>query len=361
MNQLFCSLPKTQEKILSPGISASRAEFIISTSRKWVNGTKLRYFFFDNENDGSILKSTGEFVTWKGTEAQKDVVRTAFATWKSLGIGLQFEEVTHKEDAQIRIGFMMGDGSWSYIGRDILNQHVSARTMNFGWDISVPDQANGIGTALHEIGHTLGLHHEHQSGNSGIVWDEEAVYRALEQPPNRWSREMTFENIIKKISSAEANGSTWDPDSIMEYPFEAGLILQPEGFKNGVFPPGTLSPQDIAWALKFYPGTPHMAPIALIPSQSINIAAQKEEQQDFCFTPTETRYYDLGTFGKTDNVMVLFEKGPNDELTYISGDDNASLDRGSNIRTKMFRGKEYVVKLRMYYRPDNEKASIMIW
>lgn len=357
----FCSLPKTQEKVLSPGISAARAAFILSISRKWVNGTKLRYFFFDNENDGSILEGTNTWVTWKGTNAQKDVVRSAFAAWKNLGIGLQFEEVAHKEDAQIRIGFMMGDGSWSYIGRDILNQGVSDRTMNFGWDISVSDQANGIGTALHEIGHTLGLHHEHQNARAGIVWDEEAVYNALGGPPNFWSRTTTYENIIKKISSFEANGSKWDPDSIMHYPFEAGLIKQPEGFQNGLFPPGTLSPLDIAWALKFYPPVAQHATSTLIPSQSMTIAAQKEEQQDFYFTPTETRYYNLQTFGKTDNIMALFEQDPNKELTFLSGDDNASLDRGSNIRIKLFRGKEYVIKLRMYYRTENEKAAIMIW
>ena len=361
MKQLFCSLPKIQEKILSPGISSARAALIINTSRKWVNGTKLRYFFFDNENDGSILEGTNIRVTWKGTEAQKDVVRRAFATWKNLGIGLHFEEVAHKEDAQVRIGFMQGDGSWSFIGRDILSQNVSERTMNFGWDISVPDQANGIGTALHEIGHTLGLFHEHQSNNAGIVWDEEAVFRALEQPPNNWSRPKTFENIIKKISSLEANGSKWDPDSIMEYPFEKGLIKQPAEFKDGLFPPGTLSPMDIEWTLKFYPPVSQLAASTIMISQSTTIAAQNEEQQDFYFTPTETRYYNLQTFGKMDNVMVLFEQGVNKELTYLTADDNGSLDRGSSIRIKLFRGKVYVIKMRVYYRTESEQASIMIW
>ena len=72
----------------------------------------------------------------------------------------------------------------------------------------------------HEIGHTIGFPHEHQNPNAGIVWDEEAVYRALGGPPNNWSRETTFHNIIRKIQPDRVQGSTWDPDSVMHYPFE---------------------------------------------------------------------------------------------------------------------------------------------
>ena len=54
--------------------------------------------------------------------------------------------------------------------------------MNFGWDLTQPGE---IDTAIHEIGHTLGFPHEHQNPHAGIVWDEEAVYAALAQPPNQ--------------------------------------------------------------------------------------------------------------------------------------------------------------------------------
>lgn len=357
----LCTPRKTQEKVLSPGITQKHKEFIINNRKKWVNGTRLKYFFFDNETDGSILEGTNTFVTWKGSDEQKQVVRDAFDIWKQLGIGLSFEEVFHKEEAQVRIGFMIDDGSWSYVGRDVLNISLSERTMNFGWDISVPDQINGIGTALHEIGHTIGLEHEHQSNNAGIIWNEEAVFRALEKAPNFWPRQKTFDNIIKKVSSQETKSSQWDPESIMQYPFEAGLILQPEKFQDGLFPPGTLSPLDIVWVHDTYPAVSQIAMSTLIPSQSVAIAAQKEQQQDFYFIPTETRYYDLQTFGKTDNVMVLFEQGKNKELTYLTADDNTSIDQGSKLRIKLFRGKEYVIKVRMIFKQDEEKASIMIW
>src|SRR5438105_2457871 len=81
------------------------------------------------------------------------------------------------------------------------------------------------------------------------------------QPPNSWSRAKTFHNILEKLSTQDVQGSAWDPDSIMEYEFEAGLIDEPEQYdEGGLRPPGTLSTADKTWALQWYPGnTPQPA------------------------------------------------------------------------------------------------------
>ena len=41
----------------------------------------------------------------------------------------------------------------------------------------------GLSTALHEIGHTLGLPHEHMSPFAGIEWDRNAVYSQFRSRP----------------------------------------------------------------------------------------------------------------------------------------------------------------------------------
>ncbi len=251
----YCSLPPVAPRELPAGMDPARVEAILVNESKWVNHTVLHYYFFDRETDGEHVfgaDGTSQWRPWTTDKAHQDVVRNAFDHWKAQGIGLEFVEVTSRDEAEIRVGFMEGDGAWSYLGRQILDRGVNERTMNFGWDLlRAPREAD---TALHEIGHTLGLPHEHQNPNAGIVWDEEKVYTTLGGPPNNWSRDKTQWNILRKIEPDTVQGSNWDPDSIMEYPFPAGLILQPEKYRTQPLRPGGgLSARDLSWVRAFYP------------------------------------------------------------------------------------------------------------
>ncbi|MDA9009629.1 matrixin family metalloprotease, partial [Alphaproteobacteria bacterium] len=167
-----CELPVVLDKTFPPGVYPDRMEAILVHQKRWANGTKLRYYLFPADEPG-LLRHSDETFSWvdfSGNQQSADAVRRAFQTWKNLGIGLDFEEVYHREEAEIRIGFLQGNGSWSYIGRDILSQSdPNQRTMNFGWQLS--NTGHAFDTALHEIGHTLGLPHEHQNPQAGIVWD----------------------------------------------------------------------------------------------------------------------------------------------------------------------------------------------
>jgi hypothetical protein len=119
----YCSMPVMLERELASDLPPFRTRLIRDNERKWVNGTVLHFCF---------LKSPS---TWRGTPAELDVVRQAFDAWKALEIGLEFREVESPDEAEIRIGFLRGDGAWSYVGRDVLDIGQSQRTMNFGWNI----------------------------------------------------------------------------------------------------------------------------------------------------------------------------------------------------------------------------------
>ena len=231
----FCNLPKVDRRPLPEGLNPIRERLIRVVEKKWANGTQLRYYFFDRPTDGGGR--------WKGPKKQQDVVRKAFKAWKDLGIGLEFREVDTREEAEIRIGFDQRDGSWSYVGRDIIDfaGDPNERTMNFGWDLTT---SYGWDTALHEIGHTLGFPHAHQNPFAGIDWDENAVYNYFSGPPNYWDRQTIDWNILRKLSPQEVEGSDWDPNSIMQYAFPAGMILHPEQYRNGLEPEPGLSQID---------------------------------------------------------------------------------------------------------------------
>jgi hypothetical protein len=174
---------------------------------------------------------------------QADAIREAFATWKGVGIGLRFQEIKQLSEAEVRIGYSLAEGSSaSAVGRQVLQVPLNEWTTVYGWDLTTP---YGRGTAIHELGHVLGMEHEHQNPFAGIKWHEQAVYDALAKPPNNWPRDTTYHNILEKLSKDQVQGSAWDPDSIMEYEFEPGLIDEPEQYDiNGLTPPGTLSSAD---------------------------------------------------------------------------------------------------------------------
>ena len=118
--QSVCHLKVIGDRPVPASASHGRLSLIRMLEKKWVNGTVLKYGFF--ESRGSRESSQFE-----------DLVRRGFAQWKELGIGLKFVE-TDLSEADVRVGFVQGDGSWSYVGRDIFKADKSERTMNFGCD-----------------------------------------------------------------------------------------------------------------------------------------------------------------------------------------------------------------------------------
>jgi astacin (peptidase family M12A) len=322
------------------------------------NGAPL--LLFDRDTDGSPVRlsdGSTRFVSWVGPEAQRKAVRDAFGEWKALGIGLDFREVTDRSEAEVRIGFDDTDGSWSYVGKDVLDVGANERTMNFGWDLTT---AYGRTTALHEIGHTLGMPHEHQNPFAGIVWNEEAVYAYFAGEPNNWPRETTFHNVLRKLDPQEVEGSLWDPDSVMEYHFGPGLIAQPEAHRDGIRPPGTLSPVDVAEVRGWYPPLDDDQLPELVPFRSVALQLAPAEQADFALKPPASRKYRIGSFGDSDVVMVLFEV-IDGQPRYVAGDDDSGEDRNALIEAKLFEGRTYVVRLRHYWSTASGGTAVMYW
>lgn len=343
-----CTLPRVPERTFGPDVSSYREGLILYIGKKWVNGTKLRYFLFQDP-------------PFKGIPSNEDLVRQGFEAWKEVGIGLEFEEVTNIEDAEIRIGFQRGDGSWSYVGRDVIDiPGRFERTMNFGWDLTQDPRGDGLDTPIHEIGHTLGFPHEHQNPFSGIVWDEEAVYREFEGPPNFWPRNQTFHNVLRKLNPAEVEGSDWDPDSIMHYGFGAGLIVDPAEYRNGLDPTDGLTETDKAEARKFYPPTDSRRYKKLKPLQVEFLSIDPGEQVDFVIEPERSDEYTIQTFGRSDVVMVLFED-VDGEFEFVAGDDDSGMGTNAQLSERLVRGRTYLLRIRLYLNYDSGDTAVMMW
>ncbi|MEU6669578.1 M12 family metallopeptidase [Streptomyces sp. NPDC046727] len=338
----YCAQPPRRIPALAPDLSLPRTRAILLNGAKWMNGTQVRYSFLDGADDGV-------------SKAWLTEVHNGFEEWEGVGIGLTFRAEDNPAEAEIRIAFA-DDGSWSYVGTDCLHIGAGQATMNFGWD---PTSPYGKATVRHEIGHSIGFCHEHQNPFAGIVWDEAALYAYMGGPPNNWPRETTFQNIVRKLSTDEVTGSTWDPTSIMEYGFGPGLIIRPEEYRNGIDSPLQLSDTDKKLVREWYPPlTPHMD--TLQPFQSAPLDLGSGQQTDYEVVPEKSQKFQFGTFGDADALMVLFEED-GENLRYLAGEDDSGQNRNGHFEVKLLQGRRYVLRVRMYSTWGSGNASVMYW
>ena len=347
-DRFLCGLAPRPPRVFDPSIDPGRSEAILVSDSKWVNGTTLRYCFLEDPP----------------VTADRQVVINAFQAWRDIPIGLQFQEVGDPGEAEIRITFDQDDGSWSTVGRDALLRPSTMATMNFGWQLS--GWTYGRDTAIHEIGHAVGLPHEHQNPMAGIVWDEPAVIADLAGAPNFWDEETTRWNILRKIAPDTVQGSAWDPNSIMHYAFGPGLIIEPPEFQVGLVPEPGFSARDLEWATKFYPPNPDGGLERLVPFESKSLDLAPGEQVNFSVVPDTTGWYQFGTFGSSDTVLVLFEEvttGPEESqgLRFRAGDDDSGSDRNAHFWAKLFKGQRYVLRLRLYWPGLAGRTAVMMW
>jgi len=343
----MCAQQPPVPVILPNDLSPSRALAIRIGAKKWVNGTVLHYYFLDRATAPK----------WAWIEDQKKIVRWAFDVWKQVGIGLSFVEVHDGSDAELLVGCLQDNRSWSYVGTDNLNpsNRDLGRTMNYGWDLTT---AWGKATAIHEIGHAIGLSHEHQNPNAGIVWNEEKVYAYFSGSPNNWPRATIYNNILLKLDPSEVEGSKWDPKSIMEYPFNPGLIIAPKPYDTeGVGENTTLSQSDVDWVKGWYPPTTQPASISVMHLERLDAAAG--QQRDYLFAPEATREYKIGTIGESDCRVVIFEIRDNEPRHLVSGDDSGS-ESNVAIKTKLVKGRKYLVRVRVNFVTSPDGVGLLI-
>lgn len=297
----------------------NRLRAVFEFRKRWITGSTLSVRFMG------------------GTQAQKDLVQQQ-ARWWTEHANLNFD-FNDAPNARIRIAFDGNDGAWSYVGTDALSIPLNRPTMNLGF--------MDRGTSAHEFGHAIGLGHEHQNPDGGIVWNEAQVIADLSGPPNNWSEAQIRHNVLNKYSADQVKGTEFDPESIMLYEFPSDWTVGGQATRGNE----VLSHVDSQFisSEEAYPGRTR-APVELdvidLAGQAASIGAAGEEDV-FTFEVDSSGMHTIETDGRTDVVMKLF--GPNSNTLMLAEDDDDGVGRNSKIEMNLTAGT-YFVQIRHYNR-----------
>lgn len=286
----------------------------------WLN-THIRYWFVQDYNYD---------------KRQADIVEWAFKSWEAFGIGIAFMPAESENEADIRIGFHFPHprAGMRYAARRTATRlgteamlpayRGDAFTMEFGWNLRT---AWGRATALHEVGHALGLIHEHQRMQDLPRIETPCAHRRfMDHNPARANEraamareaEANVSDVheLNVVNARSPSWQTWDVRSIMHYPMPERTIAKPsEYFYLGTPRNHTLSALDGERIRDVYPNIPPPTPVSLTVGTPHPIRVDATGQAVFKVTRPPTGTFTLRVESEDGSPLAI------DSLTAIFLED----------------------------------------
>jgi len=108
---------------------------------------------------------------------------------------------------------------------------------------------------------------------------------------------------------------------------------------------------------RFYPAGATAVPIAAMQLERLDAVAG--QQRDFVFEPDATREYTIQTMGASDCKVVVFEERDGTPRHLIGKDDSGE-ETNATIKTKMVKGRRYIIRVRIHYISSSQGVALLL-
>ncbi|WP_202842424.1 hypothetical protein [Luteimonas saliphila] len=218
---------------------------ILDASKAWSHDEPIRVCFFEGSR-----------------ELRRRIVSVASA-WELAGTTIKFDFGDRNNPQlcgagsiyHIRVGYSM-PGYWSYVGQDsLVYARQTQQSLNLArFNVSTIDDPTFRRVVLHEFGHALGLHHEHQEpdGSCEAEFNWPVVYEKLGGYPNFWEKSVIDYNMRSRGYFAGDVRTGFNPNSIMLYSFPPVYYLRGEDSRCYAPQNTTISAGDVELIAKVY-------------------------------------------------------------------------------------------------------------
>jgi hypothetical protein len=167
-----------------------------------------------------------------GTNDLRNLVETHAKEWADLtGLTFKFLGPSDNVQSDVRVAFTpaLGVGTEEFsslIGTDARRANQFTPTVKLGFTPRLlPDAKEVKRLILHELGHMLGLIHEHQSPKATFTFNRDALIREFAKLG--WTPQMVESNIIARFDPSQVVATEFDPNSIMLYAFDSRFASPP--------------------------------------------------------------------------------------------------------------------------------------
>jgi hypothetical protein len=183
-------------------------ELAVMTTKYWgAKGVDLSVSFLDNPSKPLRDRILSHMNAWSKTAN----VRFRYTTGQG----------------QVRVARAQNDGSWSYVGTDILSIPLNQQTLNLdSFSINTPE-SEFVRVVRHEAGHTLGFPHEHMRKELVDLIDRQKAIAFFGQTQGWTPKEVEFQVLTPLSKGSLIATDHADPKSIMCYQIPGSIT------KNG--------------------------------------------------------------------------------------------------------------------------------